>query len=286
MQLKTEYQKPELLVEEFFASLNSKGLVSSLTNTIFVNPIKIDGASDFQEREFIENCIRSNGQNPFTRAPMTLEELAHIKDNEGILKDIQNLTREFLEAQALHPDLEQIKKSLSTYFYEKSSITLSNESKQPSNDLIAMRAANNSPAVFQQRRFFFEQYRSATQGELLQLLGDHINIRRIASAEVNRISRDRDPSPDRNALWERVRHEAENLIFNEQPISSAFAREIDYALLYILGRTGTLLNSLLNEGDLQPPVEEHIRAIIDRVVRRVNSEEESNQAGYSLNFTS
>lgn len=147
MQSKVEaqdIQSPELLVENFVDCMDSKGLISSMTGSIFLNPVMIKGTSEAQERGFIEKAVATGGKNPFTTELMTLNDLKNIEDDIGLVNQIKTLRDEFLKAHALHPELDKIKELLSNEIYKNEPIASrsSQEAMNPDDDdLLAMRQA-------------------------------------------------------------------------------------------------------------------------------------------------
>ncbi len=87
----------------------------------------------------------------------------------------------------------------------------------------------------------------------------------------------------RNNYWERVRREAHNLIYglSPEPSISDFAHDIDNALINT-GSKKSIANFV--PSNLQPPVEELIRAAIARAVREPNNDKEPSPVGYSLSL--
>ena len=128
-----ELKSPELLIEEFISLLDEKRLVSSLTGSVYLSPIRINGSSEPQERGFIENAIKTNGENPLTKEPMTLEEIAKVPDDENTLKAINHLTNQFLEDNASHPELDKIKALLSKEIYQSEPLELNNNTQGTTN---------------------------------------------------------------------------------------------------------------------------------------------------------
>lgn len=98
----------ETLRDQFLESMQEKGYVSLLTGSILLNPIVINGSSDYVEREFIAQCIRHNGQNPFNKEAMTIQALTHIPTAMHVVNEITDAINTFLDAHKTHPNYTQL----------------------------------------------------------------------------------------------------------------------------------------------------------------------------------
>lgn len=129
MQTKINQQEnsPEFLVDEFYEQLNSQSLVSALTGSIYLHPIRIEGSSDLQERGFVENTIISTGKNPFTQQEMTLDDLATIKNDEHVERIISDAKAKFLNENKTHLQFDKIKALLEDKTYQHEQIEMSEE---------------------------------------------------------------------------------------------------------------------------------------------------------------
>lgn len=122
--------------------------ISQSTGFILLDPIRINGSSQCEERGFIARCIVGTGKNPFTRAPMTMQELNEIKTDEETQTAINSLMTNFLIEHKDHPEYEDIKKAIEDERYQPGMINT--ENKEPehgvplnatADDLIAIQDA-------------------------------------------------------------------------------------------------------------------------------------------------
>ncbi len=149
------FKTKEELLEKFKDKMSSLGFISDLTGAILTDPIFIDGSSDPVEREFIEQSIRTTRKNPFTRKPMTLEEINTMTSDEnaknriqGVKKAIENEITNFLEENKDHQDFEAIKLAVEKERYQpttRPSTAAQPQANQPSDptadDILAMQQA-------------------------------------------------------------------------------------------------------------------------------------------------
>jgi hypothetical protein len=107
------------LFNEFFIKLTQLGLVCFQTHQIFLDPIYVKGSTNPVERQFMEQQIQKNGENPFTKKAMSLDDLRKTPSSLHILEKIQKEIQQFLTQYRKHPYSYYLEQLISTVQYKK-----------------------------------------------------------------------------------------------------------------------------------------------------------------------